>query len=277
MVVDQLSDHEVDRLFHALADATRRDIVRRVIDGEYSISDLARLYPMSMTAVQKHVSVLEEAGLVAKQRRGREQRVLGRVEALQEAQRLLGEFERLWRDRFDRMSDLLAQTKGEKHVTVTNVHKDTDQLTMTITAELAAPIERAWQLWGDPRQLERWWGPPTYPATFVDHDLTPGGTVSYFMTGPEGDQHHGWWRILEVDVPRRISLEDGFSDDSGKPVEGMPVMAMVVTFGESSGGGSSMSIKTTFPSLEAMEQMVAMGMDEGLKEAMGQIDAILAE
>jgi DNA-binding transcriptional ArsR family regulator len=113
MVVDQLSDHEVDRLFHALADATRRDIVRRVIDGEYSISDLARLYPMSMTAVQKHVSVLEEAGLVAKQRRGREQRVLGRVEALQEAQRLLGAFEQLWSDRFDRMSDLLAQTKGE--------------------------------------------------------------------------------------------------------------------------------------------------------------------
>ncbi len=162
-------------------------------------------------------------------------------------------------------------------MTVTNVHKDTDQLTMTITAEFSAPIERAWQLWEDPRQLERWWGPPTYPATFVDHDFTPGGKVSYYMTGPEGDVHHGWWRILEVDAPRRISLEDGFADDSGKPVDGMPAMVMVVTFDESSGGGSSMSIETTFPSLEAMEQMVAMGMDEGLKEAMGQIDAILAE
>ena len=113
MVVDQLSDHEVDRLFHALADATRRDIVRRVLDGEYSISDLARLYPMSMTAVQKHVSVLEEAGLVAKERRGREQRVLGRVDAVHHAQRLLDDFEHLWRDRFDRMSDLLDKPEGD--------------------------------------------------------------------------------------------------------------------------------------------------------------------
>lgn len=103
----------MDRLFHALADATRRDIVRRVLDGEYSISDLARLYPMSMTAVQKHVSVLEEAGLVAKERRGREQRVLGRMDAVHEAQRLLDSFEQLWRDRFDRMSDLLTDPEGE--------------------------------------------------------------------------------------------------------------------------------------------------------------------
>ena len=109
MVVDQLSDVEVDRLFHALADATRRDIVRRVIDGEQSISDLARRYPMSMTAVQKHVGVLEGAGLVVKRRHGREQRVAGRAEALQQAQRLLDEYERLWRARFERIGDLLAE------------------------------------------------------------------------------------------------------------------------------------------------------------------------
>jgi DNA-binding transcriptional ArsR family regulator len=112
MVVDQLSDAAVDRLFHALADATRRDIVRRVLDGEHSISDLARHYPMSMTAVQKHVAVLESAGLVTKQRHGREQRVLGRVEALQEAHRLLDGYEQLWRDRFDRIGDLLAGPNG---------------------------------------------------------------------------------------------------------------------------------------------------------------------
>jgi DNA-binding transcriptional ArsR family regulator len=109
MVVDQLSETEVDRLFHALADATRRDIVRRVLDGEQSISDLARRYPMSMTAVQKHVSVLEGAGLVAKRRHGREQRVVGQVEAVQSAQRLLGDYERLWRARFDRIGELLAE------------------------------------------------------------------------------------------------------------------------------------------------------------------------
>lgn len=162
-------------------------------------------------------------------------------------------------------------------MTVTNVQKDTDQLTMTITAEFTAPIDRAWQLWQDPRQLERWWGPPTYPATFVDHDLTPGGTVSYYMTGPEGDQHRGWWRILEVDEPRRITLEDGFADASGQPVDGLPSMVMRVTFDEMPDGGSSMSIQTTFPSLEAMQQMAEMGMQEGMTEAMGQIDAILAE
>ncbi|MDI1288375.1 MAG: SRPBCC domain-containing protein [bacterium] len=162
-------------------------------------------------------------------------------------------------------------------MTVTHVHKDTDRLTMTITAELTAPIDRTWQLWQNPRLLERWWGPPTYPATFLDHDLTPGGAVSYFMTGPEGDQHHGWWRILEVDYPRRIRLEDGFADASGQPVDGLPAMVMLVTFDEMPGGGSSMSIETTFPTLEAMQQMVEMGMQEGMTEAMGQIDAILAE
>ncbi|MBI1351307.1 MAG: metalloregulator ArsR/SmtB family transcription factor [Actinomycetales bacterium] len=113
MVVDQsrrpraLSDADVDRVFHALADATRRDIVRRVLDGEHSISDLARHYPMSMTAVQKHVGVLEGAGLVVKRRQGREQRVVGRVEALRRAEALLAEYERLWRERFDRMGDVL--------------------------------------------------------------------------------------------------------------------------------------------------------------------------
>lgn len=70
-------------------------------------------------------------------------------------------------------------------MTVTEVHKDRDALTMTVAAELDAGIERAWQLWADPRQLERWWGPPMYPATFVDHDLTPGGRATYYMTDPK--------------------------------------------------------------------------------------------
>jgi DNA-binding transcriptional ArsR family regulator len=109
MVVDQKSDVEVDRVFHALADATRRDIVRRVLDGGHSISDLARRYPMSMTAVQKHVAVLEGAGLVTKHRQGREQRVVGRPDALRRAQDLLDEYEHVWRDRFDRIGDLLAE------------------------------------------------------------------------------------------------------------------------------------------------------------------------
>ena len=101
-------------------------------------------------------------------------------------------------------------------MTVTNVHKDPDALTMTITVELDASVERAWQLWADPRQLERWWGPPTYPATFVDHDLTPGSRATYYMTTPEGEKPHGWWEVLAVDPPRRLEVKDGFADDTAK-------------------------------------------------------------
>ena len=71
-------------------------------------------------------------------------------------------------------------------MTVTNVHKDPEALTMAITVHLDAPVERAWQLWVDPRQLDRWWGPPGYPATFVDHELTIGSRITYYMTSPRG-------------------------------------------------------------------------------------------
>ena len=109
MVVDQSTDVEVDRLFHALADATRRDIVRRAIDGAQSVSALARRYPISLTAVQKHVSVLEEAGLVVKERHGREQRVVGQPDALRRAQQLLDELDQLWRGRVARMGEVLDE------------------------------------------------------------------------------------------------------------------------------------------------------------------------
>ena len=108
MVVDDLSGERVDRIFHALADATRRDIVRRAMDGELSVSDLARGYDMSFAAVQKHVAVLEGAGLVAKRRRGRERLVRPDMETIHAARRLLDELEALWRDRIDRIGDVLA-------------------------------------------------------------------------------------------------------------------------------------------------------------------------
>jgi uncharacterized protein YndB with AHSA1/START domain len=161
-------------------------------------------------------------------------------------------------------------------VTVTSIRKDPASLTMSITAELDATVDRAWQLWADPRQLERWWGPPTYPATFVDHDLAPGARVTYFMTGPEGDKSRGWWQVLAADPPHRLELQDGFADDSGEPNDGMPTMNMVVTLTARDGGGTVMAIETRFPSLEAMEQLVTMGMEEGMVAAIGQIDAILA-
>ena len=162
-------------------------------------------------------------------------------------------------------------------MSVTSVAKDLQALTMTITAEYDAPVARVWQLWSDPRQLERWWGPPTYPATVVDHDLTPGGTVNYFMTGPEGDRPHGYWRVRAVQAPHRLEFDDGFADESGAPNDEMPVMTIVVTLDEQSAGGTRMAIETRFPSLEAMEQLTAMGMEEGMSLAMGQIDDLLKE
>jgi uncharacterized protein YndB with AHSA1/START domain len=99
-------------------------------------------------------------------------------------------------------------------VTVTTVKKDPETRTLTISAQFDAPVARVWQVWDDPRQLERWSGPPTYPATVLDHDLTPGGSVTYLMTGPGGDKHRGWWRVIAVDAPHRLEFEDGFADDA---------------------------------------------------------------
>lgn len=160
-------------------------------------------------------------------------------------------------------------------MSVTSMTKDPERLTMTVVAEYDVPAERAWQLWSDPRQLERWWGPPAYPATVVDHDLSPGGAVSYYMTSPEGEKFHGWWKILEAAPPRLLVLQDGFADDSGSPAEGMPTTLMRMEITDRA-GGVTMTMTSTFPSLAAMEQLIAMGMEEGLREAMGQIDALLA-
>jgi DNA-binding transcriptional ArsR family regulator len=110
MVVDELQSAAVDELFHALADPTRRDILRRCIAGEPSVSRLARAYPMSFAAVQKHVAVLERAGLVTKERRGREQLVRTDAGAVGRARQALDELEAIWRGRVDRMSGLLAQS-----------------------------------------------------------------------------------------------------------------------------------------------------------------------
>lgn len=162
-------------------------------------------------------------------------------------------------------------------MTVTNIEKDMDALTLTVTAEFDAPVERAWQLWADPRQLERWWGPPTYPATFVQHDLAPGALVTYFMTSPEGEQHHGWWRVVTVDAPRALEVEDGFGQADGTVDESMPITNMLVTLAASETGGTKVEITSRYASRSAMDKLVAMGMEEGLTAAMGQMDAIVAE
>ena len=162
-------------------------------------------------------------------------------------------------------------------MTVTAVRKDTETFTMTLDAEFDASPERVWQLWSDPRQLERWWGPPTYPATFTKHDLSAGGRAEYHMTGPEGDTPRGYWEIVEATAPHRLVVNDGFANDDGTPNDTLPRNEFRVTIEEAGEGRTRMSIENRFPSREAMEQLLAMGMEQGLTQAVGQIDAILAE
>ena len=153
--------------------------------------------------------------------------------------------------------------------------KDESALTLTLVAEYDVSPERVWQLWADPRQLERWWGPPSWPATFEQHDFTPGGEASYFMTGPNGEKARGWWKFTAIDEPRSIELDDGFSDDAGAPNPDMPTMRMRADI-EATDSGSRMTVTTYFRSTAEMEQLVGMGMVEGITEAAGQIDALLA-
>ena len=162
-------------------------------------------------------------------------------------------------------------------MTVTSVRKDAHALTLTLIAEFDASPERVWDLWADPRKLERWWGPPAYPATFTAHDLAPGSRVQYLMTGPTGDQPHAYWDIVEAVAPKRLVFVDGFAHDDGTPNDEFPRNEVRATLEPIDAGRTRMSIESRFQSVEAMEQLVAMGMEEGLTQAVGQIDAILAE
>ena len=160
-------------------------------------------------------------------------------------------------------------------MTVVSTTPDPESLTLTVVAELAAPPSRVWQLWEDPRQLERWWGPPTWPATFVEHDVAVGGGSQYYMTGPEGQKSHGWWRFTALDEPRSLEFDDGFADESGAPDTSMPTTHGRVER-EETPDGTRMTVTSHFATAEQMQQLVSMGMVEGITEAMGQMDEVLA-
>ena len=161
-------------------------------------------------------------------------------------------------------------------MSVTSIDKDLDNLTLTLVADFDATTERVWQLWADPRQLERWWGPPSHPATVEEHDLTPGGVVTYFMTVPEGERYRGWWRITSVNAPKSLEFTDGFADQDGTPIADMPTTAVQMQLTEHD-GGTRMELRSVFDSREQMEQLDGMGMTEGLRLAVGQMDALLAD
>lgn len=161
-------------------------------------------------------------------------------------------------------------------MTTITSEKDLDALTMTFVATFDADVDRVWQIWEDPRKLERWWGPPTWPATFVTHALEPGAVSHYYMTGPDGEKAHGWWKVTSVGAPRSLELDDGFADDEGNPTGELGATHMALTL-EPDGDQTRMTLSSTFASRDQLEQMLQMGMEEGMREALGQVEALLTE
>src|SRR5690349_4639301 len=147
---------------------------------------------------------------------------------------------------------------------ITSVTPDAASLTLTVVGEYPVPVGRLWAAYADPRQLERFWGPETWPATFTRHDMAVGGRSEYSMTGPDGSSSRGWWRFLAVEPGRSFEVEDGFANEDGTPNHDMPSMRMVFTF-EPTGTGSRVTSVTRFPSLEAMQKLLEMGMEDGLR------------
>ncbi|MDF1487979.1 SRPBCC family protein [Tessaracoccus caeni] len=159
---------------------------------------------------------------------------------------------------------------------VTSITQDPEALTLTIVADFPVSVRRLWDAYADPRQLERFWGPPGWPATFTRHDMAVGGRSHYFMTGPDGDKAGGFWEFLAVEEGVCFEVRDGFADADGVANAEMPTMRMVMNF-ESTDTGSRLCTVTHFDSLEQLEQLVEMGMVEGTRLAMGQIDEVLAD
>lgn len=161
-------------------------------------------------------------------------------------------------------------------MSVISVEKDPIALTMTVTAALDATVERAWALWSDPRQFERWWGPPGYPVTVSEHDLRSGGRVTFTIGSPEGESHEGTWEVLVADPPHRLELRDADVDESGRPNDGNEMTVMEITIRAAAEGGALMSVRTHFASLEGMEHVLASGAEEGMRMVLAQIDEVLA-
>ncbi|EYT56416.1 ATPase [Dietzia sp. UCD-THP] len=159
---------------------------------------------------------------------------------------------------------------------VTSVDKNLEELTLTIVADFPVTVRRLWDTYADPRQLERFWGPPQWPATFTRHDFCPGGRSEYYMTGPDDTRSGGYWEFLTVVEGVSFEVLDGFTDAGGAPDPEMPTMRAVFSF-EETAGGARLTTTTYFASLDQLEQLISMGMEEGTRSAMAQIDDVLAD
>jgi uncharacterized protein YndB with AHSA1/START domain len=161
-------------------------------------------------------------------------------------------------------------------MTTTSVHTDPEQLTLTLVAEFPVPVERLWAAFVDPRQLERFWGPPSFPATFTSFDLRPGGRAHYRMTSPQGERFLALWDVTEVDEPHRIAFRDVFATEDGEVDPSLPAGRTVLSF-EPLDTGSRVTVTSSFDSAEDLDAMVEMGMLEGYSQAFAQLDTVLAD
>src|SRR5690606_22252893 len=146
---------------------------------------------------------------------------------------------------------LKTEPKGPR-MPVTSVVKDPEALTMTVIADFPVSQRRLWDAYADPRQIERFWGPEQWPATFARHDMATGGRSVYTMTGPDGEQSSGYWEFLRVDAPNSFEVLNGFADADGNPNTEMPNMRMVYSF-ETTETGSRMTGVTYFNSADELE------------------------
>lgn len=159
---------------------------------------------------------------------------------------------------------------------ITHVERDVEALTLTVVADFPVPVSRLWDAYADPRQIEKFWGPVGWPAQFTRHDMAPGGRSHYAMHGPDGQRSSGYWEFLAVDPGVSFEVLDGFADADGNPNADMPSMRMEFQFSESD-GGSRLTTTTFFGSVEELEQLLEMGMEEGMRSAMSQIDDVVAD
>lgn len=162
-------------------------------------------------------------------------------------------------------------------MTFVSAEKDPAARTMTFIAEFDAPVERVWSVWSDARTLERWWGPPEYPATISEFDFTAGGRMLYRMVSdPDGERLDGRLTFVSIDEPREIVYDEAFIPSDDSDPDDVPLNRSVVTF-DVVDGLTRMTIVTTFTSDEEFEQAVEFGAIEGYEQGIGQIDALLAE
>jgi uncharacterized protein YndB with AHSA1/START domain len=159
---------------------------------------------------------------------------------------------------------------------IVSAQSDLEALSLTFVTEHAAPIERVWQLWADPRQLERWWGPPEWPASVTEHDFTVGGRVGYHMTGPQGEISAAWMRITEINAPSHLRFDEGFSHDDGTDNPAMPAGECDVRIEALDDTHTRMTVVFVYTSVSDLELVTRMGMIEGFSSAAGQIESVLA-